>query len=270
MSEWSNRIVLITGASSGLGLELSREFARRGARLILAARNLDKLNAAASQLSIPAENLLTVSCDVTQDADVQNLFDQVREKFGRLDTLVNCAGMSSRGRIVEIDVADLQQMWELNVLSIIRCSKAAFPLLCESKGSIINIGSLAGKIASKFLGGYCTTKYAVSGLSKQMRLEMAEQGVHVLLVCPGPLARKDQGARYSEQSSNLPAEAALPGGGVKIKGIDPVWLTDRIIRGCENREAEIVVPWYPRVLLALDPISNRIGDWLLRIFMKQK
>jgi short-subunit dehydrogenase len=195
---------------------------------------------------------------------VERLFDQVRERYGRLDVLVNCAGKSARGAILETTVEDFQDLWELNFLAIVRCTRAAAPLLLQSRGHIVNIGSLAAKTASRFVGAYPVSKHAVAAYSHQLRLELAPQGVHVLLVCPGPLTRPDEGVRYDDQTSDLPEATRKPGGGVKLKTISPDYMAQRILRACQRRQPELIVPAKARLLFAISQLFPSLGDWIVR------
>ena len=128
------------------------------------------------------------------------------------------------------------------------------------------MGSLASKSAAKFMGPYATSKFALAGFNHQLRLEMAEAGVHVMLVCPGPIAREDAGTRYTQQVTDLPKSAAKAGAGVKIKSLDPQSLAVAVLNGCEKRQTEIVVPGKARLLFAIAQLSGAWGDWVLRRF----
>jgi short-subunit dehydrogenase len=123
---------------------------------------------------------------------------------------------------------------------------------------------LASKIASAYLGAYPASKFAVAAYSRQLRLELAPRGLHVLLVCPGPLQRADAGTRYDDQAAGLPAAARRPGAGAQLKAIDPLALGQRIIRACQRREPELVVPGKVRWLAALSELAPSWGDWILR------
>jgi short-subunit dehydrogenase len=177
--------------------------------------------------------------------------------------VVNNVGRSTRGLAVDTSPEEFQQLWELNFLSAVRCARAAYPWLQQSRGHLVNIGSLAAKSAARYLGGYPATKAALAAYTQQLRLEWAECGIHVMLVCPGPLRREDSGARYDAEAAGLPAEARQPGGGVRLKGLDPAWLARRVVRGCERREAEIVAPAKARLLFALQQLAPSWGDWLV-------
>lgn len=271
MISWNHAVVAITGGSAGLGLATAQAFASTGAQTVLIARDPARLAAAAEKIQA-AKPPLTLSADITQDdavaAAVAAAFAQIRDKFGRLDVLVNCAGKSARGPIAETTPAQFQELWELNFLSAVRCTRAALPLLLESKGSVVHIGSLASKSAARYLGAYPASKFPLAAYSQQLRLELGPQGLHVLLVCPGPIRREDAGQRYAEQAAHLPASAQEPGGGVRLKGIDPAWLARRIVRACELRESELVIPGYSRLLFAIAQLSPALGDWILRRMTK--
>jgi uncharacterized protein len=194
--------------------------------------------------------------------DVERLAARVHSEWRRLDLLVNCAGRSSRGKIEETTPEQFQQLWDLNFLAAVRCTRALLPMLLESRGHVVQIGSLASKTASKYLGAYPASKFALAAYSQQLRLELHERGLHVLLVCPGPIAREDAGSRYAAEAGNLPAEARQPGGGAKLKGLDPELLAQQVLRACERRQPELVLPWKARLLFAISALWPRWGDWI--------
>jgi len=178
--------------------------------------------------------------------------------------LVNCAGISARGRILETPPEEFTRLLELNLLATVRCVQAASKLLLASRGSIVNIGSLAGRSASRYLGAYPASKFALTAYTQQLRLELAEEGVHLLLVSPGPIRRADGGSRYQHSgSSELPPDAMKPGGGVKLKGIDPTYLAEKIVKSCQRRQPDLVVPGRARILFAIQQLFPRFGDWIL-------
>ena len=112
-------------------------------------------------------------------------------RFGRLDVLVNNAGRSMRGKVLDATPEQFRDLMELNLIALVRCTRAAVPELLRRQGHVVNIGSLASKAASRWVGAYPATKHAVAAYSQQLRLELGPQGLHVLLVCPGPIERKN-------------------------------------------------------------------------------
>jgi short-subunit dehydrogenase len=261
---WSTKHALVTGASSGLGLAIARELVNAGAKVALVARDEQRLQQAITSLNAPENQTLAIAADITQQADVERMQTQVQQHWGRLDLLVNCAGRSSRGKIEETTPEQFQSLWELNFLAAVRCTRAMLPLLLESNGHVVQIGSLASKSTAKYLGAYPAGKFALAAYAQQLRLELGDRGLHVLLVCPGPIARDDAGSRYAEESANLPDAAKRPGGGVQLKGIPPDRLARQILRACERRQPELIVPAKARLLFTLSQLWPSLGDWLTK------
>lgn len=260
---WQNKVAIVTGGSSGLGKSIARAFAARGASVVIAARGADALRAAAEQLR-PAGNVVPIVADITSDESVASLVGQTIERFGKLDVLVNNAGRSGRRAVLDTTPAEFAEMMELNLLGTVRCTRAAAPHLLASRGHLVNIGSLASKVGTRWIGAYPASKHAVAAYSQQLRLELGPQGLHVLLACPGPIARDEPRQRYEEQLEGLPESARRPGGGAKTKAIDPDWLAERILRACEKRQPEIVIPGKARLLFAAAQLFPRFGDWVLK------
>ena len=230
---------------------------------MLADRDQNALELAAKELSEHGTRVHGVVTDITDQESVDHLFAAVDNEFERLDGLVNCAGRSGRGAVLDTTPETFQAFLDLNFFGTVRCTRAAAPRLLESKGHVVNIGSLAAKMASPYLGAYPVSKFAVAAYTHQLRLELGPQGVHVLLVCPGPIAREDAGQRYTDQTANLPATAQKPGGGVRIKRIDPDYLAQRLLKACERRQPELVIPATARLLAAILQLWPSLGDWII-------
>ena len=264
MSDWKGKVAVVTGGSSGLGLTIAKTLLGAGAQVVLAARDPQRLDQAACEVQGAGGEVTTVPTDVTQDEDVGRLFEQVEQRYGRLDGLFHCAGRSARGNAVDTTVDEFRDLWELNFLSAVRCTSAALPFLRQSRGHVIHIGSLASKVGSRYLGAYPASKFSLAAYAQQLRLELTDSGVHVLLVCPGPIARPDSGARYTAQAGDLPKQAQQPGGGVRLKRLDPVRIAERILKACKQRRPELVIPSTARLLFALGQLWPSLGDSILR------
>jgi uncharacterized protein len=261
---WTGKVVLITGGSSGLGRALAEAFAEAGAELVVSARSGETLEVVAAELRRFGGQVLAISADVTQQDQVESLVEQTVKHFGRLDVLVNNVGRSARGAVLDISPEDFKNLMDLNFLGAVRCTRAAASHLIRSCGHLVNIGSLSGKSASRYMGAYAVTKFALAGYTQQLRLELAPQGVHVMLVSPGPIEREDAGQRYTEQLEGLPARAGKPGAGVRIQPVRPEKLSQAILRACRQRKAELVYPWMARLFIAVIQLFPRIGDWVVR------
>jgi len=266
---WQQRVVLVTGGSSGLGRVIAETFAQAGARVAIVGLEPEAVAATADQMTAGGAGVLGLSGDITRQEDVDRVVAATIERFGRLDALVNNAGRSMRGRVMDTTPEQFRSMIELNVLGLIRCTRAAVPHLLEQRGHVVNIGSLASKSAARFVGAYPASKHAVAAYSQQLRLELGPEGLHTLLVCPGPIARDDERLYRLEGEEQVPEDARQPGAGVKVRRIDPHWLARKILDACERRRPELVIPRKARLLFAISQLWPRLGDWLVLKNMRQ-
>lgn len=264
----ANRAAIVSGGSSGLGLAVARRLLSRGYAVTILGRDGARLAAAAREIlldtAIDPTRLQTCAADAISAAEVQLALDTHMDQFGRLDVLVNAVGRSDRGRIDTLDAGVLRELFEANVITALQCSQACLPALRQTRGVIVNIGSLASRVAPRYLGGYVTVKHALAGMTRQLRLECEAEGVHVGLVCPGPIASSRPPDRYGAGGdAKLPASAAQPGGGAKLKLLSPEAVAEAVLRCIENREIEIIMPRKTRLLMAIDAVSPRLADWIL-------
>jgi uncharacterized protein len=267
MDYWHGKRTLVIGGSAGLGRAIAGVLVERGARVAIVARGQDVLQQTAEELRAHGGDVLSIPGDVTRQEDVNNLASRIASAWGGLDMFCHCAGRSMRGTVVSTPVDEFREMIETNFLSAVRCTQAFAAALTESRGHVVLVGSLASKVAAGYLGAYPASKFPLAALAQQLRMELGHKGLHSLLVCPGPIAREDphkSGARYADQAKDVPAAAHQPGGGAKVRAIDPNWLAKKILKACERRRAELVVPRKARLLFAVSQISPRLGDWLLR------
>ncbi len=263
MTYWKDKVVLVTGGSSGLGRVIAEAFGAAGARVVIAGLEPDAVRQAADEMRADGRDVLGVHADITRDEDVDNLFRQALDRFGRLDVLVNNAGRSMRGKVLDTTPEQFGDLMELNLLALVRCTRAAVPHLLGRRGHVVNIGSLAAKSASRWVGAYPATKHAVAAYSQQLRLELGSEGLHVLLVCPGPIARKDSRLYPLKGLEDLPDRARHPGAGVKTRAIPSEKLARLILRACQRRRPELVVPGKARLLFAISQLWPRLGDWIV-------
>lgn len=265
MDYWRGKVALITGGTAGFGAVLAREFAEQGAKVVIAARNEQRLQNVVQSLAKDDLDVSAVAADVTDQRQVDSLFASVIQQHGQLDVLVNNVGRSTRSLVQDTEPHQFQELMDINFLSVVRCTRAALPNLIDSRGHLVNIGSLSAKTVSPFLSAYAASKFAVAAYSQQLRLEGPRE-VHVLLVCPGPIKREDAGGRYDDQATDLPESARKPGGGARVKRICPHQLSKKIMRACVRRKPELVVPGSARLLFAVSQLWPSLGDWLLRRF----
>jgi NAD(P)-dependent dehydrogenase (short-subunit alcohol dehydrogenase family) len=260
-SYWQDKVVLVTGGSSGLGRIIAETFHQAGAKLALVALEKTDVERAAAEIG---DGTLPIHADITKQEDVDRIFETVQNHFPQLDVLVNNAGRSMRGKVLNTTPEQFQALFVLNVLGTIRCTRAAVPLLLKRKGHIINIGSLAAKSAAKYVGAYPVSKFAVAAYSQQLRLELGPEGLHVLFVCPGPIRRDNERLYPLEGLEEIPESALQSGAGVKVGRIDPNYLAQKILTHCERRKPELIVPGKARILFVLSQLFPTLGDWIVQ------
>ena len=178
-----DKIVIITGASSGIGKALAHEFAARGAKLVLGARRLDLLERLKEDLS-PAE-VVICQTDVSVEADCQRLVEDAVSRYGRVDVLVNNAGISMRAIFDEVELDVLRRLMDVNFWGTVYCTKYALPYLLQSKGSVVGVISIAGFVGLPGRTGYAASKFAIRGFLDTLRVENLKKGLHVLVAAPG-------------------------------------------------------------------------------------
>jgi NAD(P)-dependent dehydrogenase (short-subunit alcohol dehydrogenase family) len=181
-----NKAIVITGASSGIGEDVAVGFARHGAGVALLARRKSVLDVVAGRIDAAGGRALAIACDVTRRADVDTAIEEATRAFGRLDILVNSAGILIPSEVEKLKLTDLERMMSVNLYGAVNAIQAAIPIMRrQGAGSIINIASLAGRRGISPLGGYSATKFAMVGLTEALRMELFATGIRVSLVMPG-------------------------------------------------------------------------------------
>ncbi len=180
-----DKVVIITGASSGIGLASAKEFARLGAKVVLAARRNDLLHAIEAELKASGYDVFAVTTDVTQEEDCQRLVQSTVEKYGKIDILINNAGISMRALFRDVDISVLKRLFDVNFWGAVQCTKYALPYLIKNKGSVVGISSVAGFVGLPGRTGYSASKYALHGFLETLRIENLKNGLHVLILCAG-------------------------------------------------------------------------------------
>lgn len=256
------KVVVVTGGSRGLGLHIAEEFGRHGAHLVLAARDEDELREALISLKQNgairnAETALIVTCDVTKPEECQRLVKQTLKRYGRIDVLVNNAGIIDVAPFQDQPLEAFQLSMKVNFFGALHCIQAALPhMQAAGSGSIVNIASIGGKIAVPHMLPYVASKYALVGLSEGLRAELAGTGVKVTTVCPGLMRTGSHvNARFG---GNAEAEyrwfalgATLPGASVSAKHA-----ARRIFGATADGDAEITISpqaWLAARIVGLAP-----------------
>ncbi len=280
--DWKEKRVVVAGGTSGLGLHLVLAAAAQGARIVILGRDRERLEqacqkakAAGAQEAIGFSiDLRTISLPCAQLSD--SLGDDVRlQSFletNQVDLLINAVGRSDRGPISSVSAADLRSLLEDNLVCTWQSICLFKHSLLRARGTIVNIGSLAGLVSAPNLGGYNAAKSALTAMSRQLRLEWKQDKVHVMLVCTGPIAREDSGRRYEQLAKDRGLEIAhanVPGGAAKLKLLEPVGLANRILHDASTKRCEVVIPAKAKWLAAITAVWPALGDWILVKFLKR-
>jgi short-subunit dehydrogenase len=254
---YNNQTVWITGASSGIGKELAKQYAELGAKVILSARNVDKLTEIKAQLK--GEGHLIVPLDLSQPEGVLHSVLAQIDKLPPIDVLINNGGISQRSLFLENEFNVYRQLMEVNYFGLIALTKAVLPsMVAKRSGSVVAISSVAGKVGSKFRTGYSGSKYAVVGFMDCLRAEVAEHNIHCLTICPGSIKTAIAHNSLNEQgvAQNKP-EASIE------NGMDVSVAASKMVTAIYNKKDEIVVGqglsgWAPAIKRFFPGLFNRL------------
>lgn len=252
--DWTGKVALITGASSGIGRAVALQLAARGARLGLAARGADDLAAVAREAERLGSSAVVVPTDVGDEAQCRRAVESVVERFGRLDVLLCSAGVSMRGRFDRTDLAAADRLMRVNFHGTLYATHHALPHVKASRGSLVAITSLTAKRGTPTYAMYSASKFAVQGLYEALRVELAPDGVHVGLVAPGHVDTPLRGRVLAPCGRPWPTPPAAM---FRVWPLEPV--AEKVVRLIEGRSAEVMVPGFIGPLLALDHL---VGTWL--------
>ena len=186
---YKDKVIIVTGASSGIGLASVNRFMELGANVVLAARSIDKLEKIVEEfgqrLTSKGQQLLCIKTDVTKEEDCKNLIEKTVEHFGKIDILVNNAGISMRAVFKDLDLKVMHSLMDTNFWGTVYCTKYALPYLLESKGTVVGVISTAGYVGLPARTAYSASKFAVRGFLETLRIEHLYDGLHVMIFAPG-------------------------------------------------------------------------------------
>ena len=252
------KIAVVTGASSGIGEATARTLAARGASVVLAARDLEKLEVLTREILASGGRAVAVKTDVADRESVEALVARTLEEFGSLDILVNNAGLGLSGRVAEVRAEDLRYVFEVNVIGVLNCIQTALPHMRRG-GRIINVSSVVGKRAIPKVGGYCSSKFALNALSDSLRVEVADRGVTVTSVYPGTTrtAFRDNSRRTKDEKR-----------GWRPKGVAPDKVAEKIARAAEKGTRDVYITLPDRLFVAGHTLLPGVVDRALRSWAK--
>jgi NAD(P)-dependent dehydrogenase (short-subunit alcohol dehydrogenase family) len=245
------KVVIITGASSGIGKALAVEFARQGAKLVLASRS----GVGHSTWNKGSGEILDLRTDVTREADCELLIKQAVEKFGRIDILVNNAGISMRALFTEVNLDVIRRLMDTNFWGTVYCTKYALPYLLESRGSLVGVSSVAGYKGLPGRSGYSASKFAMQGFLEVLRIENLKKNLHVLIACPGFTASNIRNVALSKDGS---AQGDTPLDESKLMTAEQV--AREIIRAIEKRKDRLILTTQGKLTVILNKFFPKFMD----------
>jgi len=252
------RVAFITGASSGIGAALGREFARRGAHVALGARRVDRLESLAAELTRLGHRAIVISCDVTREGELEAAVARTREALGRIDVLVANAGFGVMGRLEVLTLQDYRRQFETNVFGVLRTIYAGLDEIKRTRGRIVIMGSVAGHLGAPGSSAYAMSKFAVRGLAQALAPELAAHGVAVTLVSPGFVESeihevdnrgvRHPGAHDAVKWLRMPGEKAAR----------------QIVSATVRRRREVVITGHGKAIVFLQRHAPWLVAWLVR------
>jgi short-subunit dehydrogenase len=250
----SGKVVVVTGASMGIGEAIAGIFAEHGASVVLLSRDAGRAEAARERIG-HTERTLTLSCDVRHREEIDRVLSLTLHHFNRIDVWVNNAGHGLLDSVAQLDVAACRETFDTNFFGSVESMLAVIPVMKrQGAGTIINVSSVAGHIPLPFHAVYSATKFALNAFGKAARVELKDSGIHVMTVCPG-YVRTDFGAN------------AVKGREVKtvrpttVRGISAQRVARAILHGYLKQKREVIVPWIMHPVVKLYQLFPGVVEW---------
>jgi short-subunit dehydrogenase len=229
---FQNQVVLITGASSGIGRRLAIDLATKGATVIGCGRSAERLQQTEEEMRRANRSCAMMACDLGERREVEEMVGRVVADFGRIDILINNAGIGMRKPFVESSVETVEAIMRTNYLGMVYCTHAVLPsMIARGKGHIVNISSVAGKIGTLNTAAYCASKFAMNGFSESLYHELKPLGIHVSIICPGPV-RTGFNKSFADTPPRSPRSLV----------VSPEFVSQAVIYAIEQRRFEVVIP----------------------------
>lgn len=265
--DFKNKVIIITGASSGIGKACAEEFAKRGANLVLAARQYVTLcEITASLEKNYGVKAVAVQADVSKEEDCEQVIKQALVTFNKIDVLVNNAGLSMRALFNDADLSVLKNLMDVNFWGTVYCTKYALPEILKTKGSIIGVSSIAGYRGLPGRTGYSASKFAMNGFMESLRTEVLHTGVHVMVACPGFTASNIRVAALSKDGM-AHGETSMEEG--KMMSAEEVAI--EIANGIASRKRTLVMTGQGKLTVWLNKLLPALADKLVfKHFTKEK
>lgn len=255
---WFDKVVIITGAGSGIGKALVLNLLEKGAMVIGAARNEENLQSLAQIAKNRKQNFQYIVADVSIEADCKKIIDHTVECYGKIDVLINNAGISMRAIFDELQLDVLHRLMNTNYWGTVYCTHYAFSHLLKSKGSIVGVSSIAGFQGLPARTGYSSSKFAMHGFLQTIRVENARSGLHVMIACPGFTASNIRNTALTADGSQ---QSETPLDESKLMSAEEV--AQRIVRGIEKRKRTLIMTMQGKMTVLLGKLFPAMTDKLV-------
>lgn len=252
-----DKVVIITGATSGIGEALAYEYSSNGAKVVIGARNIERLTEVAQNIKNKGGEVVYVQTDVVIENDCRNLILSAVEHFGNIDILINNAGVSMRALFEDVNLEVLRKLMDVNFWGTVYCTKYALPYIVERKGSIAGVSSIAGIVGLPARSGYSASKFAMVGFMESLRAENLKKGLHVLIAYPGFTASN---IRKTSLSASGTSQGESPRNEGKMMSSEAVARHIRI--AIDNRKNKIVLTTEGKLVSILNKL---MPNWLYRL-----
>lgn len=260
-----NKVVVVTGGASGIGLAISREFGKNGAKIALLDVDKKSLDDRVKELEGEGIETMGVFCDVTDEVGCQKSFDAVVENFGGIDLLVNNAGITQRSPFLDTSVSVYRRVMEINFFGSVICTSSAIKSLVERKGIIIVVTSIAGLAPLLGRTGYAASKHALHGFFTSLRTELKEKGVGVMIVCPG-FTRTNLQTRALDGNGTVTKHPQSTTG----KQYEPEEIARAVYRGAVKRKRLLVLSPVGKFTHLLNKVAPVFYEWIMERKMRSE
>ena len=261
-----HKVIIITGASSGIGEATAYAFAKQHCKIVLAARNIEKLEAVKKKCIVLGAECIVVKCDVSKVEDCENLIKQTIQKFNTIHVLINNAGISMRALFADLDLSVIKQVMDINFWGTVYCTKYAMPYLLKEKGSVIGVSSVAGIKGLPGRTGYSASKFAMNGFMDSLRIENIKTGLHVGVIFPGYTASNIRNTALNKVGK---AQTETPLDESKLMPASKV--AEEILKMIEQRKAEVVLTSQGKLTKLINKFFPRLLDKMVyNVVSKEK
>ena len=258
--EMQKKVVIITGASSGIGKACAEVFAAKGYVVVLIGRSIDKLKIVEQNLLSNGAEVLVIKADVSIESDCKMLVEETISKYNRIDVLINNAGLSMRALFADLDLKVIRQLMDTNFWGAVFCTKYSLPYLIKQKGSVVAVSSIAGKKGLPGRTGYSASKFALEGFMESLRTENLKNDLHVLVACPGFTATE---IRNTSLTANGTSQGESPRDESKMMSASDV--ASHIFEAVHHRKRDLLLTGNGKITVWLNKF---FPSWMDKVVFK--